>query len=142
MANRTGTPRQPATTTAVDRLKSDPDLNDPDATQTLAKVDTTQPLEQRTGNGQPPALRRDLDTMVAANVNNNLRTLAGMVEFRHAETDRRTRLDADMDALGDLTALAAEGFTHARDVGHVPDELKRRVLALARGWAPDGDGAS
>ena len=141
MANRTGTSRQPAGSTAVDRLKSDPDLNDPDATQTLAEVDTTQPLDQR-GNGQPPALRRDLDTMVAANVSNNLRTLAGMVEFRHAETTRRTRLDADMDALSDLTALAAEGFTHARDVGHVPDELKRRVLALARGWAPDGDGAS
>ena len=36
----------------------------------------------------------------------------------------------------------AEGFTHARDVGHVPDELKRRVLTLARGWAPNGDGGS
>jgi len=115
--------------------------DDPEATQVLAAVDTTKPLEQR-GGGGPPALRRDLDTMVAASVTGNLRTLAGMVEFRHAETDRRTRLDADMDALGDLTALAAEGFTHARDVGHVPDELKRRVLTLARGWAPNGDGGS
>ena len=137
MTKRSPTPN--AVEAAAERHVAALKADDPEATQALAEVDTTQPLDHRHGDSNVPALR-ELDDMVGKAINDNLRTLAGVVEWQHAETQRRTRADADKEAIVDGTSLLAEAFTHLREVEHVPDELKRRFLDLARTWAPNGDG--